>query len=76
MSFDDLVLVLFVVDVRALACVRRGLIVGRQAAISEQHDSTVLQTPKPKPVQLGSVSLQSVRKIACMRTAAGLPFQG
>ena len=68
-SFDDLVLVLFVCDVRALACVIRGLIVGRQAAITEQQDSTVDHTPRPTPVQLGSVKVQSVLKIACMRTA-------
>ena len=40
--------------------------------MTEQHDSTVLQTPKPKPVQLGSVRVQSVLKIACIRTAAEL----
>ena len=40
--------------------------------MTEQHDSTVLQTPNPKPVQLGSVRVQSVLKIACIRTAAGL----
>ena len=43
--------------------------VGRQAAMTEQHDSTVLQTPKPTPVQLGSVNVQFVLKIACIRTA-------
>ena len=37
--------------------------------MTEQHDSTVLQTPKPTPVQLGSVNFQSVLKIACIRTA-------
>lgn len=72
MSFDDFVLVLLICDVWVLARVRRGLIVGRHAAMTEQHDSTVLQTPKPTPVQLGSVNVQSVLKIACMRTAAGV----
>lgn len=49
--------------------------VGRQAAMTEQHDSTVLQTPRPNPVQVGSIRVQSVRKIACMRTAAGSQFR-
>ena len=34
--------------------------VGRQAAITEQHDSTVLHIPKPTPVKVRSVSVQSV----------------
>lgn len=48
--------------------------------MTEQQDSTVLQTPKPTPVQVASVKVQSVLKIAFIRTAAGLelalPMQG
>ena len=52
MSFDDLVLVLFTSDMRDFAQVSRSGLIGRQAAMTEQHDSTVLHTPKPKPSKI------------------------